>query len=239
MTGKQRFGKWLIPKLPFNRRTFDVLRFELDAAVTTLLNVASIRIRRYRSVLSRQEHLNINLGSGGAGRSDWVNIDVRRRHRELAFPYDIRRGLPFRDGQVARIFAEHIIEHIEFREDLPRLMKECLRVLEAGGRLRIIVPDAERWLHAYVTGDSQEWNDLGFPKLPSDMPTAMTMINHVFHQGGEHQFAYDYETLKWVLVSAGFTKVSKMAYCVSQDRKICLDQLKHSKYSLYVEAQKQ
>ena len=238
MTIKQRFGKWLIPKLPFNRRTFDILRFELNAAVTTLLNVVSIRIRRTRSELSKQEHLNINLGSAAAGHSDWVNIDVSRQCKGLAFPYDIRRGLPFRDGQVARIFAEHIIEHIEFREDLPRLMRECRRVLEVGGRLRIIVPDAERWLHAYVTGDPQEWNDLGFPKLPSDMPTAMAMINHVFHQGGEHYFAYDYATLKWVLESAGFTTVSKMAYGVSQDQKICLDQLVHAKYSLYIEAQK-
>jgi len=32
----------------------------------------------------------------------------------------------------------------------------------------------------------------------------MTMINHVFHQGGEHQFAYDFEIIRWALNNAGF-----------------------------------
>jgi predicted SAM-dependent methyltransferase len=167
-----------------------------------------------------------------------VNIDIRSHCDGVTFPYDIRRGLPFQNGQVARIFAEHIVEHLEFREEMPRLIRECYRVLEVGGRLRIVVPDGERWLHAYVSGDTRAWSDLGFGELPPDMPTRMAMINHVFHQGGEHHFAYDYATLEWALKQGGFTQASKASYGVSADETLCLDRAAHAKYSLYVEAQK-
>ena len=43
-------------------------------------------------------------------------------------------------------------EHIEPREELPRFLGDCHRALEPGGVLRIIVPDAERYLQAYCQG---------------------------------------------------------------------------------------
>jgi predicted SAM-dependent methyltransferase len=224
--------------LPFGNRAFAILRYELNAGITTTLNVISPRMRRLHSQLAKRQHVNLNLGTGGRGVADWVNIDVARHHQDLTLPWDIRRGLPFSDGQVARIFAEHIVEHIEFREDIPRLMREFFRVLEPGGRVRLIVPDGERWLHAYVTRSPDEWQGLGFSDLPPGMPTPMTMINHVFHQDGEHFFGYDYETLKYVLEQAGFHKIGKAAYQVSADPQLCLDRDEHAKYSLYVEAQK-
>lgn len=235
---KQKIGKLLIPRLPVNRRTFDILRFELNAALTNLLNRVSPRLIRVKSHIRKQQHLNVNVGSGGYGKVGWVNIDLRRHYKDLTFPYDIRRRLPFRDGQVARIFAEHVVEHMEFREEIPHLMREFYRVLEPDGRVRIIVPDGGRWLEAYVTRNPEKWKALGMSELPGDMPTEMAMINHVFHQDGEHFFAYDFKTMKYVLEQAGFSEISKMAYARSEDAELCLDREEHAKYSLYVEAQK-
>jgi predicted SAM-dependent methyltransferase len=210
----------------------------MNAALTTSLNFVSPRVRLMRSHLAKRQHLNVNLGSGGHGVDNWVNIDVARNHFGLTIPWDIRRGLPFTNEQVLRIFAEHVVEHIEFRDDIPHLMAEFFRVLESGGRVRLIVPDGERWLHAYVTGSHQEWVEMGFADLPPDMPTRMTMVNHVFHQEGEHYFCYDFETLEYILKQAGFRSVRKVAYRVSDDPELCLDRQEHAKYSLYVEAQK-
>lgn len=239
MTLKQRFGRWFMRQMGLNWRTVSLLRFEWWAFGTRVLNRISPAIRRTRRRLATQCHLNVNLGSGGRGQDGWVNIDVVRHHKDVAFPYDIRTGLPFSAGQVARVFAEHVVEHIEFREDLPRLLRSVWEVLEPGGRVRIVVPDCARFLEAYVTRDPEKWQALGLAVLPHDMPTQMAMINHEFHQGGEHMFGYDFETLKFVLLEAGFAEVRKMAYGMSEDSALCLDREEHAKYSLYVEARKQ
>jgi predicted SAM-dependent methyltransferase len=238
VTLKQRVSRWISPRLPFGPRTLGILRYEINAAITTTLGFASPKLYHERNKLVGQDHLKINLGSGGKGISGWVNIDVSRGQKDLTFPWDIRRRLPFRDGQVARIFAEHVIEHLEFRKDIPCLMAEFIRILEIGGRVRIIVPDAERWLKAYVTQDPADWQSLGFPLLPADMPTPMTMINHVFHQEGEHCFGYDFETLKYVLTAAGFRNIQKSSFRGSEDPDFFFDRGEHATYSLYVEAEK-
>lgn len=111
-------------------------------------------------------------------------------------------------------------------------------MLEEQGRVRIVVPDGEKWLEAYVTGDPEKWEELGCEDLPDDMPTEMSMINHVFHQDGEHKFIYDFETLYIHLKRAGFKNVNKMSYGESEDEELCLDSKKHAPYSLYVEAEK-
>jgi predicted SAM-dependent methyltransferase len=239
MTIKQRFGNWFRRQTAVNWRTISLLRFEWQAFGTRVLNRLSPFIRRTRRGLANQRHLNVNLGSGGRGREGWVNIDVARHHKDIAFPYDIRTGMPFAKGQVARIFAEHVVEHIEFREDVPRLLRSMWDVLEPGGRVRIVVPDCERYLEAYVTRDPAKWEALGVKALPQDMPTHMAMINHQFHQGGEHMFGYDFETLQFVLLAAGFAEVRKMAYGMSGDSDLCLDREEHAEYSLYVEARKE
>jgi predicted SAM-dependent methyltransferase len=239
MTLKQTIGRRLMYSVFTSWRTISVMRFEWTAMRTRVLNVFSPSIRRARHKISRQVGLNVNLGSGGTGKEGWVNIDISRHHNDVTFPYDIRKGLPFQPGQVARVFAEHVIEHIEFKEDLPRLLKSIWRTLEPGGRLRIVVPDCRIFIDAYVSGDLRNWRKLGLDPLPHDMPTHMAMLNNVFHQGGEHMFGYDFETMKYVLEQAGFSRILKMACGLSDDPILCLDRPEHATYSLYVEAVKE
>ena len=238
MTLKHKFGNVIIPALPINRRTFEIFRFELNAFITRTLSKLSPKLRKVRRELTREKNLKVNIGSGGAGREGWINLDIRRHHKDQTIPCDIRYGLPFEDNQVRMLMAEHVVEHLDFREDVPRLLNEMNRVLEPGGHLRIVVPDGERWLRAYVSRDSDEWLALGMPELPDDMPTPMAMINHIFHQGGEHLFAYDFETISYVLKKAGFNRVSKKAFGESEVGDLAIDLPHHASYSLYVEAAK-
>ena len=204
-----------------------------------MLNAVHPGYRRVRARLGRLDGINLNLGSGASAFPGWVNIDVMRGRNGLTLPYDIRRTLPFQNEQIARIFAEHVVEHLDFKEDVPRLLDEFHRILKPGGWVRIIVPDAERWLDAYVTRDPAKWAALGFDELPPDMPTMMTMINHVFHQDGEHMFAYDFDTLQYALHRAGFRRIERMSFAESNDPHLSMDQQVHAAYSLYVEAQKE
>lgn len=237
---KRAIGQWLIPRLPFNRRTFDILRFELGCIWQRIANACSlpyhIRIVRLR----KQFGLSVNFGSGGKGLAGWINVDARSSHTDIYIAYDMRRRLPFRDGQVKRIFAEHVIEHVDFRDDIPRVLREFHCILEPGGVVRIIVPDAERFMAAYVRKSAAEFAGLSWhlDRLPPDIYTPIHVVNHIFHQNGEHLFGWDFETMRFVLLEAGFVNVDKQSFGVSRDSRLAIDQEQHRPYSLYVEAVK-
>jgi len=239
-TLKRTIGRWLIPRLPVNRRTFDILRFELGCIWQRIANRCSPRYHVRIARLRRQSGLSVNFGSGGKGPAGWINVDARPNHADIYVAYDMRRPLPFRDGQVKRIFAEHVIEHLDFRDDIPRVFRELRRVLEPGGVVRIIVPDAERFMAAYVKRSADEFASLGWDldRLPADIYTPVHVVNLIFHQNGEHFFGWDFETMRYALLDAGFASVHKQSFRVSLDAQLAIDQEQHRPYSLYVEAVK-
>lgn len=237
---RQVAGQVVLPRLPCSRRAINILRFELGCLGQRLKNTLNPAYHLRVARLRRRPALSLNVGSAGCGAPGWVNVDARASHQRLDLAFDIRRRFPLRDGQCHRIFAEHLIEHLEFRHEVPRVLREFHRLLQPGGRVRIIVPDARRFLEAYVSGDPTQWKALGWDpaQWPSDIYTPMHAVNHVFHQSGEHLFGYDFDTMAYALKAAGFQEVIQRAYGVSGDPALCLDQPHHAPYSLYVEARK-
>jgi predicted SAM-dependent methyltransferase len=238
MTLKQRIGRWVHAHLPVSRRTFDVNRREFgffrQRLYNTILPWRSARISRLRSL----RDVSLNVGSGGRGLPDWVNLDASPNHADIYCTHDLRRPLPFADGAVRRILAEHVMEHVDFYDDVPRILRDFHRVLAPGGVARIIVPDAGRYLQAYAGADQGPWRELGLDRdrMPGGMLTPMEMINHVFHQGGEHLFGWDFPTMDLALRRAGFSQAVHQSYGVSVDPIVALDQPNHAPYSLYVDA---
>lgn len=226
---------------PVGRRALMAFRFEAENLLQRCANTLSPAYYRKIGALRRMTGVSVNLGSGGRGAPGWINIDINSLHADQYVAHDLRRPLPLRDGQVKRIFAEHVVEHLDFRHDVPGAFAEFHRILEPGGTLRIIVPDAERFVHAYVTRSHEEFEALGWDldRLPHDIHTPMHVINHIYHQEGEHLFGWDYETMEWALRRAGFGQVEKQTYRVSRDPELALDRPEHAPYSLYVEAVKQ
>lgn len=183
---------------------------------------------------------SVSLASGKREIKGWILVDAEPNGPENYLRHDLRRPLPFREGTVERILIEHYFEHCEPRWEVPRLLAECRRVLRDGGTLRIVVPDAEAYCRAYVSGDPQQWEALGWDlhHLPADLPTPMAVLTHIFHQSGEHKAGWDFATLKLVLEQAGFRDVERMAFGKSRDPAMTIDRPNHARYSLYVEARK-
>jgi predicted SAM-dependent methyltransferase len=238
MTLKQRLGRGLVRTLRLNPELVFELRFEAACRWCRLRNRFSPAYHRTLRRVRSQRGLSLQVGSGGRGRDGWINTDAIGHPGDQTFPCDVRRGIPLADGTVARIFAEHVVEHLGFRHELPGVFREFLRVLERGGRVRIVVPDGRRFAEAYLGNDPALWAALGLDPFPADMPTPMAMLNHVFHQGGEHHFAYDFETLAWALGEAGFAGVTRSSFGASADPRLAIDRPEHAPYSLYVEAEK-
>jgi hypothetical protein len=149
--------------------------------------------------------LLLNVGCGDLPRSGWTNIDFQPGKGR--FYLDIVDGLPIADGAVHRIHCEHFLEHLEF-DDAVRFLAECYRVLEGGGSLRVIVPDAERYMRAYCDNDGEFFTrlaNLGNSSAPL-FPKVM-VCNQSFRMGGDHHFAWDFETLQYVGSKMGFSSV--------------------------------
>jgi len=219
---------------------FNVIRFELGNLFQRIKNVLN-PIYVYRLLkLKHNNTISLNLGSGGNGRQDWINIDARPTHHGLYIAYDIRRKLPIRSSTVERIYAEHVIEHLDFRYDIPKLFAECYRVMKPGSIFRIVVPDVEKFVNAYVSKEQSRWDALGLADESDDLAfvSPMHVLNHVFHQEGEHLFGYDFDTLRIALENANLKTVVKQAYNQSLDKELCMDQQNHEPYSLYVDAKK-
>src|ERR1700730_5425126 len=136
-TLKSRVGSYVLPLLPINRRTFDILRYELRAILARVRNILNPFYWRRIRQLSSCRDLSVNIGSGGRGLPDWVNIELVRM-RDTTLCLDIRRRLPIADESVSRILAEHVLEHIDFRSDVPVVLRDWYSILRPGGVLRIV-----------------------------------------------------------------------------------------------------
>jgi predicted SAM-dependent methyltransferase len=206
---------------------------------TWLRLLAPLRAGRYRG----ETGMLVHVGCGKHGRDGWVNMDCFPGKRVNCL-HDIRKNLPFDDQSVRYIFTEHVVEHLDYTEEIPVFIAECFRTLAPGGVLRIIVPDAEKYLRAYAQGG---WS--GFePVRPlvdgadrwfkHKYHTPMELVNAIFHQGQQHRFAYDAATLEFLLKRAGFTQVTQQEFGKTAGPVVCLDTPDRATESLYMEAVK-
>src|SRR5205823_3829971 len=88
---------------------------------------------------------------------------------------NVSKGLPFANDSVLYIYAGELWEHLEHPVALS-LARECYRVLEPKGVLRICVPDGPAFWTKYLEICSQEMNK---PREERD-PTALEDHTHLF-----------------------------------------------------------
>lgn len=107
----------------------------------------------------------------------------------------------FPEGTFAELYASHVLEHFDFKDEIAAVLTEWRRVLRPGGTLYVSVPDMERLCHLYVT-----------PRLSPD--TRHQLMQMIF---GGHLDEYDYHKagldeayLAHLLQQAGFTGVRRV-----------------------------
>ncbi len=97
---------------------------------------------------------------------------------------DIAEKLPFGDGCVDWVYAEHLIEHVPPLVAISWLT-EVRRILTPGGLLRITTPDLSKYAQGYVTGDSffaKQRRRLRIMRFGPPMPERRAfMLNQIFY----------------------------------------------------------
>lgn len=152
---------------------------------------------------------------------------------------DISEKLPFADGCVDWVYAEHLIEHVPPLVAI-RWLTEVRRILAPGGLLRITTPDLSKYAQGYVSGDSffaRQRRRLALMRFGPPMPERPAfMLNQLFYLYG-HRWLYDLEELRHALVCAGFASpVHVWAYREGAREDVAaLDAMLRSKDTIYIE----
>lgn len=114
----------------------------------------------------------INLGCGSHYHKDWTNIDFVKSS-EYVISHNLLTGIPFPNKSFDVVYHSHILEHFS-KEDGFHFIKECYRILNTNGIIRIAVPDLEIIVKEYLqnlqmalNGDKEaknnyEWINLEF-----------------------------------------------------------------------------
>jgi predicted SAM-dependent methyltransferase len=169
---------------------------------------AGRRTRHFLESLPKSD-LRVNLGCGYRPVKGWINVD-RARAAEVQVVWDLTTGLPFPDSSCSAIFSEHVIEHVT-KEDAIKLIRECYRVLQNDGVLRMSTPDAELFLRSYA-GDREF---LAHPGFSQAIDTPVDRVNYMMREYSQHLWSYDEELLTLMFRQAGFKTVVRQRFGVS------------------------
>ena len=235
MTLKQRVGRALFPRLPITRFLFDQLRFESNAWLVRVQNAVLPARRRRLKQIAAMRHVLVNVACGPQILDGFLNVELVGPPPRVR--WDCRTSVPVADGGAAGIRVEHFVEHIEPREHLPAFLRDCRRALEPGGVLRIIVPDAERYLRAYCQPGLDGLREMAVPiPFPADLPTRMDVINQCSIRGTSTAGPTTSRRSRTGCAQAGFTEIARAGFGCSALAALAQDRPHHAPYSLYVEA---
>ncbi len=91
----------------------------------------------------------LNLGCGQHYHPDWTNVDFHSTNSNIR-AHDLSQGVPCEDNSFDVVYHSHLLEHFS-RSYALLFLKECFRVLNAGGVIRVVVPDLEQIVRWYLT----------------------------------------------------------------------------------------
>ncbi|KKW48267.1 MAG: hypothetical protein UY99_C0007G0020 [Parcubacteria group bacterium GW2011_GWA1_59_11] len=223
-----------VPLEPAFRTTLLQLRKDASAAVSFWQSV-----RRTGRTRFAVKYPNLQLGSGGRNLAGFVNLDILPPADVV---WDCRYGLPFPDRSFRFVFADHFFEHLDYPASARNVLKEMRRVLKPGGTVLLGVPDGGKAVRAYLRKDRRFLRDLRgryVKRSPAvEVHGDLDLVNYLFRDQLDnpdyniHFWAYDADSLRGFLRSAGFRSASRAKF----DARYCNP--KRRTYTLYIKATK-
>ncbi len=95
------------------------------------------------------KYLNLGCGPKYISSEDWINADM------LPYGKDVIRcnflnGIPLQSNQFDLVYHSHVLEHFS-KKDGENFIKECYRILNVGGVIRIAMPNLEEIAKQYLS----------------------------------------------------------------------------------------
>jgi len=184
----------------------------------------------------------------------WIAVDVDPERGDLVIDFNDFTRFPLPDASVVAIYGSHVFEHMSVYAT-PLVFRECRRILQPGGVLRLILPDAEKSLREYVAGNASfslfaRRRARALQRYGIEYTLFECMREDFLSRSGQkvlgkealaHQNAWDFETIVADLTRAGFSRVERSAFQGSSNDEFRFEgtypsEANESDRSLYVEA---
>jgi SAM-dependent methyltransferase len=142
------------------------------------------QIREY--LRSAEDFAGLQIGAGTNQLSGWLKTDLNPDLRTVYM--NATKRFPFADNTFNCIVAEHIIEHIPYKDAL-NMLRECHRVLKNGGVARISTPNIElthQLMHRPLAPALERyvsWSNRTFAG-PGNSDSAIHVVNRLQHEWG-------------------------------------------------------
>jgi predicted SAM-dependent methyltransferase len=155
-------------------------------------------------LLKEKNEIFLEIGAGEKrGKNGWVTIDITKN---CDIFWDLKKGIPFPDESISKIYSSHFLEHLSYKEG-QRFLDECLRVLVQSGNFSVCVPNARIYIEAYLMNSDLDRN-LFFDYKPAyNNTTKIDYLNYIAYMDGRHKYMFDKENLIYILESKGFKNV--------------------------------
>jgi len=173
-----------------------------------------------------RRELKVHVGCGGHELPGWINVD----NHPAPLAINLDWGLPLPTGSARYVFVAHLLEHLFHPAQSSRLLGEIRRVLAPAGVVRIVVPDIEKYLRAYASGDDAFF---AARRRQRNLPVELTNLETFLPYAGagatpdalfeHHKFGYDFATLASALERAGFADVRRCGYQQSPHEELRVD----------------
>lgn len=143
-----------LPKKKFSKFKIDRKR---EIKTLQLSQYKRFSEHEYFNELYEGNSYNVNIGGGQrSSYYNWFNLDCTDNKKKdknfINFNFFEKKPFPFQDNQVDIIYCSHVLEHLT--DDIGEyILKESKRVLRSGGLIRIVVPDWDLAVEAYLRKD--------------------------------------------------------------------------------------
>src|SRR5437773_7225338 len=97
----------------------------------------------------------LNLGCGQRYHPAWSNLDLQPAASSIR-RWDVTQPLPFADASFAAVYHSHLLQILPRDQALP-FLRECRRVLQPGGILRLAIPNLEAIARLYLHTLEDAW----------------------------------------------------------------------------------
>jgi len=133
----------------------------------------------------------------------WDNLDIKPTDKRIKV-CDVTKGLPYPDNSVEAIYSCHTFEHFT-RKEASFVIKECWRVLQENGLIKIVVPDLDDIIDIfYDFKNSQKKFVFGKKFINRE-----EFLLFVLSQEGQHKYTYSQRSLTKLLKETGFHPIEQ------------------------------
>jgi SAM-dependent methyltransferase len=194
--------EWIKPRVISEKRKIFI--FEVLRLFTVLL------YPWHRFGFRKLKEGNLVIGSGPYYAKGWINLELNPVFKKDVW-YDLRNLSPFPAGSMRAIYSSHVFEHL-FLNELQGILKECYRLLQPGGVLRICLPCLQKNIDAYLSKNESffQWEPEELNPF-KDFSLAAKFSRNVLVDGA-HKNMFDFESFRQVLAHVGFSNIYEVEY---------------------------